>query len=582
MSLNIRVKPSPLKLPRGHSGVVGTFLGLAILANAFAVYYVTQEHYIYFWDWSGYWLMSQELSASLMNHPMSALRSLITSVRNDDYNLLPVLPLVPFEWLFGTSRLTYILAITNIALLPSAFIMGLLAKRILSQQFPKPSLFLLTLATASVLALPSLWAPMLRGLPDVIGVFVIGCILLLHFAKPLAEQRLAFLVATGLLLCLLVLLRRYYAFWAVAFFPALALAQCLDIYQRHGGVRKQYVTTIRNAVIIGMTFTISLFTIATPLIFRIIRTDYSDIYSAYKNTSSLLQAAEGLPSYFGWIVITCSLVGLAWLAVRKDTRVIGVFLFMQSFIVFVLFLRTQDFNPHHYYLLHPVIALGIAVMVVCLWTQITNKVWRAVSIGLVFTALLASSSTVFFPVSDILGSLVPQIKFYPQVRNDLNVLSRLLDRLDELELEQRGGIYVLASSTLLNSAILQNACKFDPIRRLFCDLILNSNDVDKVNGFPRQFLDATYLVVASPTQYHMRKEDQRVIGVLAREVMAGHGIGASFQRLPGEFMLDNGVSAWVFVKVRPFERRDLDALANEFIGYYPQMRHDLKIMMGVD
>ena len=72
---------------------MGAFLGLAILANAFAVYFVTQEHYVYFWDWSYYWLMSQELSVSLMHHPMSALRSLITSVRNDDYNLLPVLPL---------------------------------------------------------------------------------------------------------------------------------------------------------------------------------------------------------------------------------------------------------------------------------------------------------------------------------------------------------------------------------------------------------------------------------------------------------------------------------------------------------
>ena len=255
---------------------------------------------------------------------------------------------------------------------------------------------------------------------------------------------------------------------------------------------------------------------------------------------------------------------------------------MQSFIVFVLFLADSRFSPQHYYLLIPGIALGIAVMVLVLWSQITNRLWRAASIGLVFTALLASSATALLSRIGHLGSLVPQFKFYPQVRNDLNVLSRLLDRLDELELEQRGDIYVLASSTLLNSAILQNACKLDPKRRLFCDRILDSNDVDKRDGFPRQFLDASYLVVASPTQYHMRAEDQRVIGVLAREVMAGHGIGTSFQRLPEEFKLDSGVTVWVFGKVRPFEKMDLNALVNEFSGYYPQMRHDLKIMMGVD
>jgi hypothetical protein len=102
--------------------------------------------------------------------------------------------------------------------------MGLLAQRILPQQFAKASLSPLVLATASVLALHPLWAPVLRGLPDVLGVLVIGSILLLHFAKPLAEQRPARLVTIGLLLCLLVLLRRWYAFWVVAFFPALAVA----------------------------------------------------------------------------------------------------------------------------------------------------------------------------------------------------------------------------------------------------------------------------------------------------------------------------------------------------------------------
>jgi hypothetical protein len=229
-----------------------------------------------------------------------------------------------------------------------------------------------------------MWSPVLRGFPDVLGVLVIGSILLLHFAKPLAEQRWAHLVTTGLLHCLLVLLRRYYSFWVVAFFPALTVAQCLDIYQRHDGVWKLYVATIRNAVVIGVTFTIALFVIATPLILRILHTDYSDIYSAYKSSSSLLEAAEKLFSYFGWSVIICGLVGLTWLTMRKDTRVVGSFLIMQSFIVFWLFLRTQDFSQQHYYLLIPGIALCIAVMVAGLWAQITNGLWRTVSIGFVF------------------------------------------------------------------------------------------------------------------------------------------------------------------------------------------------------
>lgn len=572
---NIRTKQPRFSAGHWAIGVVAAFLGLAILANAFVACFVIQEHYVYFWDTSNYWNMYLDFNASLMRDPIHALSSLIHSIQNDDYNLLPLLPLVPFTWLFGTSRLTYILAITNVALLPGAFLMGLLAQRILQRQFTKESLSPLVLATASVLAVHSMWPSVLRGHPDIIGVLVIGGILLLHFAKPLAEQGLAHLVTTGLLLCLLVLLRRWYAFWVVAFFPALTFAQGLDIFQRHGFAWRHYKPAIRNAVVIGLTFTIALFVIATPLILRIIGTDYSDIYSAYRLSSSLLVEAGRLTSYFGWVVIIGALAGLAWLTVRNETRVFGIFLITQLLIVFVLFARTQNFAVQHFYLLIPGIALGIAVVVIGIWTQITSGFWRPASVGILFIALLASFTT-FSPItasiSDVLGRLVPQFRYYPLVRNDLEELDHLLDRLDDLTLNQRGDIYLLASSGILNSSILQNACQFGP-RRVVCDHILNTNDVDKRDGFPHQFLHAQYLVVASPTQYHLHAEDQRVIGVLVREVVDGHGIGKSFQRLLGEFKLDNGVTAWVFAKVKPFERTDLDALLNEFAGYYPDKRH---------
>jgi hypothetical protein len=89
---------------------------------------------------------------------------------------------------------------------------------------------------------------------------------------------------------------------------------------------------------------------------------------------------------------------------------------------------------------------------------------------------------------------------------------------------------------------------------------------------PRQFLDAAYVVVASPIQYHLRPEDQRVIGVFARELIQGTGIGRSFQRLPDEFTLEGGVTVSIFKKNRPLEQADLDAIADEFQGYYPDKR----------
>jgi hypothetical protein len=168
---------------------------------------------------------------------------------------------------------------TNVLALPAAFLMALLVQRMSSA---KRSISSLVLATSIILTLHPLWVPLLQGMPEVVGVVVIGGILLLHFGKPLAEQRLNYLLATGLLLCLLMLLRRWYAYWVVAFFPALAVAQGLDIYQRHGLAWQQYIVTARNATIIGLTFLIALFGVAPPFALKAITTDYSDIYSAYR------------------------------------------------------------------------------------------------------------------------------------------------------------------------------------------------------------------------------------------------------------------------------------------------------------
>jgi hypothetical protein len=373
-----------------------------------------------------------------------------------------------------------------------------------------------------------------------------------------------------------VVLRRWYLFWVVAFFPAALMAHGLEIYQQHGLAWRRYVAIGRNATIVGLVFVVSMAAFAAPLAWKIVRTDYADIYSAYRTSNSLLEVAGLIPGYFGWAVIITSVSGLIWLAVRRETRVAGLLLITQSIIIFVMFARTQDFGVHHYLLLFPAVALGVAAVVIGLLAKITDTFWRTASVGLVIAVLLASSGAVFAPqaaVLSALGSFVPKERTYPLIRNDIDAVDRLLDRLGDLEQRQPGDIYVVASSYhILNSEIVTNGCTIGPPQRNFCDRILDTNNVDKRDGFPRQFLHASYVVVADPPQYHLRPADQRVIGVLARELTAGHGIGTSFQRLPEEFRLDDGVTVSLYAKVRPFEKADLAALTAEFAGYYPDRK----------
>jgi hypothetical protein len=568
---------------RSNGMLFTAMLCLLVLANTFVVYFISQEHYVYFWDWAVYWNSYIGFSNSLANEPAGALYNLLRSIQYDDYNLLPVLPLSPFAWMFGTARLPYILAITNVALLPGIGILGLVAMRSACEHSNLRQYIYWFLACAVIVLMPAMWAPVVRGWPDALGTVVIGLILLQIFFRPQEAQRLKQYLLVGIVLCLLVLVRRWYSYWAVAFFPAFVLAHAIDIHRRHGFAWRNYRALPLSAVIIGITFAVSLFIVAKPFMLKAMQTDYADIYSAYRFASSSVDSLKNLLAYYGWFQLLAAAVGLLWLIAKPESRGFGVFLLVHACLVFLMFTHTQDFAVQHHYLLAPTLAIGIAVLVIKMTIHITNRTSRAVILGLMFSGLIAGFSTVFFPgaakITGMAGSLWPKIRTYPFSRDDMTELTGLVAHLEKLEEEEAGSIYVIASSDILNSSILQSACQADTTPRKFCACIGNTHDVDKRDGFPNQFLQATYIVVATPIQYHLRAEDQRVIGFLAHAVHDRHGIGASFERVSGKFALDRDVEVTVFRKVRPLNKEALDALSAQFIKHYPD-RQDIFSIKG--
>ena len=59
------------------TGLVGMTLVLMFLSNTFAIYFLSQERFVYYWDWSMYWSAYIDISTSFVEHPIAAVRSLI-------------------------------------------------------------------------------------------------------------------------------------------------------------------------------------------------------------------------------------------------------------------------------------------------------------------------------------------------------------------------------------------------------------------------------------------------------------------------------------------------------------------------
>jgi hypothetical protein len=82
-------------------------------------------------------------------------------------------------------------------------------------------------------------------------------------------------------------------------------------------------------------------------------------------------------------------------------------------------------------------------------------------------------------------------------------------------------------------------------------------------------LNAEYVLVAVPIQYHLRPEDQRVVGLPAQALLMRRNIGKAFERLPESFVLDDDVTVYVFRKVSPITKEELSDLEGECERVYP-------------
>jgi hypothetical protein len=553
------------------------FLVLLVGINLFVISYLNQEHYIHFWDTSGYWIMYQDFGDLFKQDPSQALSELMTSIRYNEYNLLPILPLMPFHFLFGDGRLPYILAIVNLYAFPSILLFFFLFKFYFPFSPGKQS-FLPYVFSLTLLFLPQFWVPVLRGFPDVIGVFIITMIMLLYFRHPIEKQSVIRILLISILLLLVILMRRWYAYWVVSFFIALFFDGFIFRYPSYRFDIKKYMPVLRNSLLIGILSVFLLFLIAGPVVKRMMLKDYADLHSAYRDYDSLIVPLKRIHDYFGFIPVFLFLFGALLSILNQETRRYSLFLFMQIIFIFLLFSRTQNFGPQHYYLLIPTITVFMSLIVIKI--LYSRPMLYKISLLVLFVfiyfinfscALIPKTYAYFerfnYPFSDV--------RHFPLVRKDLGAINDLLITLDHLIQSKNDLIYVLSSSYTLNEEILINGSRLNhmTIRNHFLPVY----HVDKRDGFPHQFYDAKYIILGEPIQYHLNPNDQKVIGILGEQILQQKGIGSSYERLPYEFSLDNNVKALIYEKKFPVEKTDIEDLSEVFISYYPDHKSKFKI-----
>ena len=152
------------------------YVASVAILSALCYSFVASENQAYTWDSRFYWVVWNEYTGLLHDSFSQWLGNIKSSVYSTDYNSLPIIALIPFNYLPIGNREAYILGVYILYLLPFAYIaMRLFAVAAGVDKKYQPYVFVFLASFIPFIT------PTLRGYPDIIGMIPLSLCCLILF-----------------------------------------------------------------------------------------------------------------------------------------------------------------------------------------------------------------------------------------------------------------------------------------------------------------------------------------------------------------------------------------------------------------
>lgn len=474
------------KLKRNKSAVI--LFAVSCLAILIAgLCYVAKSRTIYFWDDSTYW----ELTRSLVNGELTGeggfWRSVYNSIGTLDYNYAAALPSALWMVIFGQSRAAFVAGLIVMYIVPSAILTYRLCVKL--SKAPKAAFLM------AVFIMPCTFFLAFNGFVDVGGLLIaLACYNLYYSANGVSRGHYKYVII-GVLLVLIMVFRRYFAFFSVSFVTAMA-ADCI-INRRNRG----------NLLLLAAAMAILLFTVLRPFTVNILLKNYGSLYSGYKYSVST--DMKIISRYFGVAFITISAI-VPFISALKRKEYRPIFLWIQIISCAAIFMATQTHGQQHLLLYVPAFTVMTIFLVNCI-----SRRWMLIGMCLLTVFNLCNTVIDREQPDNIQKishySLIPDFSLRPKRREDAEAILTLKRDLDAV-IPQWQQCKVLSSSFLLNDSILRNVepslgaetyRSADYIKAL---PEVDSRDSDRL----WEIYYADYILAAFPVQTHLAAGQQTI------------------------------------------------------------------------
>lgn len=528
-----------------RSWLAGSAVGVAVIAAL-----VCYRQTVYSNDAINYFAKQTLLFGSFGQSGFYGIHVLLESLLTADYKMFMNL-FISVPYLFtGRSINAFMVCYAITCFVPMWFAL-LMGAKYLAQQLPACHTALYYPLCMAVMVLwPMFLWPATHGMPDAFGLTFAAVIALLcadyRFEALPWPRLLAIFAATFAL----ILTRRWYMFWILAFYAVYVLAVLV------GAVRRKTLgSTLKHMLLFGVPSAVIIVGALLPTFKTILTTDYADIYGAYygggfgNNCLGQLRT-QGLI----WLVLCTA--GLVWLLYCRSTRAQAIVAAAASLGAMVLFTRTQSLGDHQSLILAPFYLLMLFGLCAKL-TQQKAKPWlRNAAAGVLAVFLVVNfGNALRLPGKNVQTLALSSESLDLTRRTDLAQMRAVTDFVLEHCTEDQT-VYINMDSNGYSGTTFAYS---DPAHPQLQTMILWESSVPSTHGFPTGIWTSEYVMVTD------RVDECGIVGPINAALRTQSPAAVHYEYVT-EFPLD-GITLYCYRRTARPDAEEADYFKQVFAEY---------------
>lgn len=528
-----------------RSWLAGSAVGVAVIAAL-----VCYRQTVYSDDAINYFAKQTLLFGSFGQSGFYGIHVLLESLLTADYKMFMNL-FISVPYLFtGRSINAFMVCYAITCFVPMWFAL-LMGAKYLAQQLPACHTALYYPLCMAVMVLwPMFLWPATHGMPDAFGLTFAAVIALLcadyRFETLPWPRLLAIFAATFAL----ILTRRWYMFWILAFYAVYVLAVLV------GAVRRKTLgSTLKHMLLFGVPSAVIIVGALLPTFKTILTTDYADIYGAYygggfgNNCLGQLRT-QGLI----WLVLCAA--GLVWLLYCRSTRAQAMVAAAASLGAMVLFTRTQSLGDHQSLILAPFYLLMLFGLCAKL-TQQKAKPWlRNAAAGVLAVFLVVNfGNALRLPGKNVQTLALSSESLDLTRRTDLAQMRAVTDFALEHCTEDQT-VYINMDSNGYSGTTFAYS---DPAHPQLQTMILWESSVPSTHGFPTGIWTSEYVMVTD------RVDEGGIVGPINAALRTQSPAAVHYEYVT-EFPLD-GITLYCYRRTARPDAEEADYFKQVFAEY---------------